>query len=83
MFDTYIGRHFEMESVHSLVSQYLEPLVDNVLRRRSAVVVGQVSHGDALGGERARVVAGLAHAHHHAYVVFAQLLRMQQQGLKS
>lgn len=60
--------------LYSLLAQYLEPVVDDVLRREGAVVIGEVAHLDALALQRRRVVRRFAHAHHRAHVVLPQLL---------
>lgn len=58
-----------------LILQDLEPLVDNLLRRKGAIIEGQILDLYTLCLELVRVVAGLADTHHSVNIVLFKLLR--------
>lgn len=57
-----------------LILQDLEPLIDNLLRRKGAIVEGQILDLYTLCLQLVRVVAGLADTHHSVNIVLFKLL---------
>lgn len=61
-----------------LILQDLEPLVDDLLRRKGAIIEGQILDLYTLCLELVRVVAGLADTHHSVNIVLFKLLRERE-----
>lgn len=59
---------------HSLLLQHLEPLVDDVGRRKSAIFISQVANFNACALENVFLVVWLADANHRRHIVLLQLL---------
>ena len=64
--------------LHSLLLQYFEPLVDDVWRWKSSVVVGKVTDFNARTLKHVDLIVWLANANHRRNIVLLQLLKSQK-----